>query len=268
MKDKVYIGIDLGSSSIKTILIDEKKEIIDIFLHKTTLQLEKDILTVKDKISTICQSDDAFAHVVSTGYGRHRVDFAMESKPEIICHARGVYQSFPFASTVIDIGGQDNKVIQINSDGTVAHFRMNTKCAAGTGSFLEEIAIKADLSLKELHDLAMKSNFTEPINSFCTVFAMTEVIKKIVNGERLEDIARGVYISIAERVREVYKKSENKTIVTGGVIAYNPILRELISNKLAMEILVPEHAQYTGAYGAALIAYDYAHAPLEVESDA
>ncbi len=259
MKNNCYVGVDLGSSAVKAVMIDEEQRILARVLHPTGLVLESAMDTVWRRINQHLEERYQWTYTVSTGYGRHRVSFSHTTKPEIICHARGVFHSFPQACTVIDIGGQDNKVIHMDHKGNVTRFRMNTKCAAGTGAFLEEISAKARLDLGELHELATHSVQETPVNSFCTVFAMTEVLKKIMSGEKLEDIARGIYISIAERIREIYRSSDSAVVLTGGVIENNPIMIELLAEKLGKEPLFPERPQFTGALGAALFAREIHH---------
>jgi (R)-2-hydroxyacyl-CoA dehydratese activating ATPase len=254
MKQQLFAGIDLGSSAIKVILIDNTLDIKYKYLQETSLKLDQDILETGNSIKTFCADAYDICSTVSTGYGRKKIDLADDMKPEIICHARGVFHNINQACTVIDIGGQDNKVIQICDDGTVDSFRMNTRCAAGTGAFLEEIANKAKIPITQLNDLALNSDTTNPINSYCTVFAMTEVLKKIISGERLEDIIRGVYISVAERVREIYHNTDKPLVMTGGVIANNSVLKGLVEDKLQQKVNVSRNPQFTGALGAALIA--------------
>ncbi len=254
MRKKIFAGIDLGSSAIKVILINENKEILSKGLRETSLKLDADIQETLTHINSFIGKEYELCNTVSTGYGRNKVSVADTMKPEIICHAKGVFHYIQQACTVIDIGGQDNKVIQILDNGSVDSFRMNTKCAAGTGAFLEEIAFKAKIPLEELNTLAQASDSKVPINSYCTVFAMTEVLKKIIAGDTLEDIIRGVFISVTERVREIYQDSNKQLILTGGVIAHNPVLKDLIEEKLGQKLTICEQPQFTGALGAAMIA--------------
>ncbi len=254
MKNKIYAGIDLGSSAIKAILIDENLEILKMDLHETSLKLDSDLQKTLQCIEKFIGDKYELCYTVSTGYGRNKITIADTMKPEIICHAKGVFHNIKQSCTVIDIGGQDNKVIQILDDGSIDSFRMNTKCAAGTGAFLEEIAFKAKIPLEELNSLALASDSKVPINSYCTVFAMTEVLKKIIAGDTLEDIVKGVFISVAERVREIYQGENKQLILTGGVIAYNPVLKDLIEERFRQKVTICLNPQFTGALGAALIA--------------
>jgi predicted CoA-substrate-specific enzyme activase len=189
---------------------------------------------------------------VSTGYGRKNVDFAHEYRTEIMCHGLGAHHYFPEAATIIDIGGQDNKVIRINEDGKSVHFVLNRKCAAGTGAFLEEMALRLDVKLEELNGLAEKASKNIKLGSFCTVFTGTEILKLIQDGVRAEDIAKGLYLSVATRVSEM-APLEGKIILTGGVIAHNPILKDIFKQEFGVDCLVPPDPQYIGALGAAMV---------------
>jgi predicted CoA-substrate-specific enzyme activase len=253
---ELWAGVDVGSSAIKVALLERGGALVHCFLRETTLRLDESLDAVERELEAFCAGGHRLAGLVSTGYGRRRLAGRGAAKPEIICHGRGVYHQLRRACTVVDIGGQDNKVIQLDASGAVDGFRMNTKCAAGTGAFLEEIAAKARLPLAGLNALAGASCSETAINSFCTVFAMTEVLQRIIAGEKLEDIVRGVFISVAERVRELAPAHEAPLVLTGGVVAHNPVLAELVSQRLGREALVCDNPRYTGAVGAALLAMD------------
>jgi predicted CoA-substrate-specific enzyme activase len=191
---------------------------------------------------------------VATGYGRQNVAFATGRRTEIDCHGRGAYHQFPRAITVVDIGGQDNKVIQVNAAGQRVHFTMNRKCAAGTGSFLEEIGLRLKIPLEQLSELAGRSqDHSVQIGSYCTVFAMTEILSKIREGVRAEDLARAALVSVARRVLEAHAFS-GEVVATGGVVAHNPLMPQILQEVLQIAVLVPDHPQHTGALGAALAA--------------
>jgi predicted CoA-substrate-specific enzyme activase len=191
--------------------------------------------------------------IVATGYGRKNVPFVNQTKTEISCLARGCYHYFPEAITIVDIGGQDNKIIKLDAQGKRTGFKMNRKCAAGTGSFLEEIAYKLDIPLNDLSDLAQSTNETSEIGSYCTVFTATEILDRIRAGERTESIVRGLFDSIAKRILEMDTLDE-RVILTGGVVAYNEIVAELLSARAEEAIDIAPHPQVMGAFGAALFA--------------
>ena len=190
---------------------------------------------------------------ISTGYGRKNVAYARDTKTEIGCHARGCFHYFPFSTTIIDIGGQDNKVIKVDEKGLRTGFKMNRKCAAGTGAFLEEMAMRLDIALKDMDELAGQSENMVKLGSFCTVFSATEVLENIRQGKKLPDIVKGVYFSMIKRVLEMDSLTE-KVVMTGGVVAHNPFLVKMTEEIIGKKILVPEYPQLTGAIGAALYA--------------
>ena len=190
---------------------------------------------------------------ISTGYGRKNVTYARDTKTEIGCHAKGCFHYFPFSTTVIDIGGQDNKIIKIDDKGLRTGFKMNRKCAAGTGAFLEEMAMRLDTALEDMNDLAHQSENMVKLGSFCTVFSATEVLENIRQGKKLPDIVKGVFFSMIKRVLEMDALTE-KVVMTGGVVAHNPFLVTMAEEIIGREILVAEYPQFTGAIGAALYA--------------
>jgi len=197
----------------------------------------------------------AVVNAVSTGYGRKNVPFATGTKTEIGCHGSGCYLYFPQTITIIDIGGQDNKVIKLDEKGRRTSFKMNRKCAAGTGAFLEEMSARLDVALEDMDGLAARSKNMVKLGSFCTVFSATEVLENIRNGKKIEDIVKGVFFSVIRRVVEMDSMTEN-VVMTGGVVAHNPYLIKMAEGMTGHKILVPEHPQLTGAIGAALYAMD------------
>ncbi len=198
-------------------------------------------------------SERDIACTTATGYGRKNVAFAAETKTEISCHASGCYHYFPLASTIIDIGGQDNKIIKLDQTGRRTGFKMNRKCAAGTGAFLEEMSTRLDIPLKKMDGLAVQSKRMVKLGSFCTVFSATEVLENIRHGKKIEDIVKGVFFSMIQRVLEMDALTE-KVVMTGGVVAHNPYLVRMTEALIGRKILVPEYPQLTGAIGAALYA--------------
>ena len=191
--------------------------------------------------------------IVSTGYGRHNVSFATQAKTEIACHAKGAFHYVPRALTVVDIGGQDNKVIKLNEKGQTIDFKMNRKCAAGTGTFIEEIAIKTAIPLDKLDELARKSEKRVKIGSYWTVFASTEILSLIRTGVAAEDLARGVFTSVVARIIEMIPLADT-ILLCGGVVAYFPIVADIFREQVTGEVIVPPYPQLTGAFGAALFA--------------
>lgn len=194
------------------------------------------------------------AKCVATGYGRANVRFAQSAVTEITCHARGAREWYPQVRAIIDIGGQDTKVIRINARGKLVDYRMNAKCAAGTGTFLESIALKLGVPLRTLDDLALTSTGRTVVNSYCTVFAGTEIIERIKSGEPRQDIALGLFRSIATRVGEMVGARDGAVAATGGVVAHCRAMVKVLEEVLSTSVLLPPLPQQAGAYGAALLA--------------
>ena len=195
----------------------------------------------------------SISRTISTGYGRKNVSYAQDHRTEISCHGKGCYHYYPFAVTIIDIGGQDNKIIKLDDAGKRISFKMNRKCAAGTGAFLEEMSPRLDIPLSEMNGLAEASTDMVRLGSFCTVFSATEVLENIRRGKKVEDIVKGLFFSVISRIKEMDAFTE-KVVMTGGVVAHNPYLVEMTEELIDRPILVPELPQFTGALGAALYA--------------
>ena len=257
MKSKpVYAGVDVGASRTKVAILDSDKNLIGYAVKKsgTDFAATADAcLASALKMANIPKS--RIAKTFATGYGRKNVSFAGNTKTEIGCHAKGCFYYFPIASTIIDIGGQDNKIIKLDPSGKRTGFKMNRKCAAGTGAFLEEMAMRLDVSLDEMDRLANQAENMVKLGSFCTVFSATEVLENIRRGKKLPDIVKGVFYSMIKRVLEMDALTE-KVVMTGGVVAHNPFMVKMTEKMIQREILVPDFPQLTGAIGAALYAME------------
>lgn len=249
-----FAGIDVGASTTKAVIIDIDKKIVSRNVLKTGADFDSASRKVLDSIVTeakIKQSD--LKLIISTGYGRHNVTFRNDAKTEISCHAKGAHYYFPQKSIIIDIGGQDNKIIKLDDNGKRTSFKMNRKCAAGTGTFLEEIANRLDIPLENMNEMASKSNKVLVLGSYCTVFTSTEILSKIKEGERPEDLIRGAFRSVVKRLMEM-ETLTGTVIMTGGVIEHNPIIAETLKEFCDVEVLIPPNPQTIGAFGAALFA--------------
>jgi predicted CoA-substrate-specific enzyme activase len=253
---KVYVGTDVGASRTKVVILNANKKLIGYCVEKSgtdfSATAEKCLAT---SLKMAQSTAKGIVKSVSTGYGRKNVPFANETKTEIGCHAKGCYHYFPTALTIIDIGGQDNKVVKIDAKGRRTGFKMNRKCAAGTGAFLEEMSARLDIPLEDMDGLAMQSQNMVKLGSFCTVFSATEVLENIRQGKKVTDIVKGVFYSVIKRVLEMDALTE-KVAMTGGVVAHNSYLVKMTEEIIGRKILVPEHPQLTGAIGAALYAID------------
>lgn len=254
-----YAGIDVGSSATKAVLLDaEGAEVARAVTHSGA-DFAGAARTVFDEVlAEAGAAAGAVEAVLSTGYGRSNVPFAGLRRTEIECHARGAYHHVPRAITVVDIGGQDNKIIRLDAQGRRVKFNMNRKCAAGTGSFLEEMALRLHVPLGDLSSMAKRAtDHSVKLGSYCTVFAMTEILAKVRAGVRAEDLARAALVSVATRVLET-QAVVTEVVATGGVVAHNPLMKEILSEILATEVHLPPYPQYIGALGAALIAAESA----------
>ncbi|MEE4266205.1 MAG: acyl-CoA dehydratase activase [Desulfobacteraceae bacterium] len=257
-KKFVFIGADVGSSRTKVAVMDAAKHLLGYAIKKSGTDFSATVQgCLADSLAMAGVEQADVANAVSTGYGRKNVPFANDTKTEIGCHASGCFLYFPQPITVIDIGGQDNKVIKLDDKGRRTSFKMNRKCAAGTGAFLEEMSARLDIPLEEMDGLAAQSKDMVKLGSFCTVFSATEVLENIRHGKKIEDIVKGVFFSVIKRVIEMDSITEN-VVMTGGVVAHNPYLIKMAEEMVGRQILVPEHPQLTGAIGAALYAMDSA----------
>ena len=253
MANRWSLGLDIGASATKAVLLDDDAPHARA-LRRSGANFDAAAKACLDDIITAAGlATTDIEHVVATGYGRRSVDFATTTVTEITCHARGCFASFPHAITIVDIGGQDNKVIAVQDNGDRRNFKMNRKCAAGTGAFIEEIAGQLDTPLSALNDLARQATGDVELGSFCTVFAKTELLALIAQGTPLPEIAKAAFRSVVKRILEM-DPLQGRVVMTGGVVAHNPIIVELVSDALGRGVLVPDHPQHTGALGAALIA--------------
>ena len=236
--------------------MDGHKMVKGSFVKKSAADLKGSaMVSFEEAIKRAGISRDEVEFITATGYGRKNVSFAHDTKTEIACHSRGCYHYFPEAITVVDIGGQDSKIIKLDAQGHRISFKMNRKCAAGTGSFLEEIAYKLDIPLGNLDGLARDSHKETTIGSYCTVFTATEVLDKIRAGEKIEDIVKGLFRSVVKRITEMDVLTD-RVVMSGGVVAFNPIVADLLSAQLQREVTIAPHPQEMGAFGAALFAME------------
>lgn len=250
----LFAGVDVGASRTKVALLDGDRNLVGRAVARsgTNFAATAD-RCIKASLKMAGAGASDIVKTVSTGYGRKNVAITDGTRTEIGCHARGCFHYFPFAITIIDIGGQDNKVIKLDANGKRISFKMNRKCAAGTGAFLEEMALRLDLPLEEMDLLASQSRDMVKLGSFCTVFSGTEVLEKIRAGKMVSDIVKGVFFSVIQRVKEM-ESFTDKVVMTGGVVAHNPYLVQMAESIIGRPVLVAEYPQFTGAIGAALYA--------------
>ena len=255
----MFTGIDIGSVTTKAVIIDEQEKIAAFSLLATSYdrhQSGADVLELA--LGKTGKSSDAIKYIVSTGYGRRSFTSSNKVLPEIVCHARGTKFLIQTFRTIIDIGGQDSKVIELDEEGNINKFEMNDKCAAGTGRFLEVLAERIlNLSLEELGPLSLKCKNPCILTSVCTVFAESEIISYLSRDKTKEDIVCGMNRAIAKRVINMgtaglikYKEP----IVFSGGVAKNIGVAKAIEEELGKEVLIPKEPQITAALGAALFA--------------
>lgn len=250
-----FAGIDVGSLTAEVVIV-EQGEIVSYTICPTGSNSRKAAETaMKEALLKADLSLSDLQYTIATGYGRVNIDFADKRVTEITCHGRGAYFWNSGVRTVIDIGGQDSKVIRLNADGRVVDFAMNDKCAAGTGRFLEVMAQALEVELNRLAELSGKAENTISISSMCTVFAESEVVSLIARGLPREDIARGLHQSIADRTAGLVKRVglEELVMMTGGV-ARNSAVVSALNDKLKTVMIIPPEPQIAGALGAALLA--------------
>jgi len=250
----ITAGIDIGSLTAKCALMRDG-ELIAYRIIRVSPDLEETARKVfEETLRAAGIEKEEVGRVIATGYGRNKVSFADKKVTEISCHAKGALYFIPTAKTVVDIGGQDSKVIAIEN-GRVVEFVMNDKCAAGTGRFLEVMAAALNLKVEELGDVAEKAEKATKISSTCTVFAESEVISHLASGEKVEDIVAGIHEAIASRIAAMARrvKIEPDIVLTGGV-AKNRAMKKALEREFGMEIKLPPEPQIVGAVGAALFA--------------
>ncbi len=251
-----FAGIDVGASATKVAVVDEQGDLQGHAVRRSGVDFAASAQEGFQRALAMAglQAQD-IAGVISTGYGRKNVPFAGASRTEIACHGAGAYFHYPQAITVVDIGGQDNKIIKLDAQGRRKSFKMNRKCAAGTGAFLEEMALRLDLELGAMNQLAAAAREEVTLGAFCTVFTGTELLSKIREGVRVEPLVKGLFRSVVKRVREMDTLT-NLVVMTGGVVAHNPFLMEMMAQEVGREVVTTPRPQLNGAWGAALLARD------------
>lgn len=246
-----FLGIDLGSAFTKFTVINETGKALFRYCLPT---LSSDKQAQKNVMQAIATHFD-IRYSCATGYGRKHFSETDLVKTEINCAAAAVSHYFPGEKNIIDIGGEDIKIIRCDRDDAILNFYMNDKCAAGTGAFITEIAERAGINIPEMSGLASLSSYEKELNSFCTVFAKTEIMNWIFDGMKPEDISRGIYLSIANKVAKMRLDPGIPTYMIGGVIAHHPYLNSILNDKFKMNINIIDASQYAVSYGAAVMAY-------------
>ena len=251
MSDPAAIGIDIGSTTWKAVVLDSAGTVLHSHVEATDplidIQTRRALEELKNKAG-ITQD----LPVAATGYGRKRVENA-KILTEITCHAKGAFHHLRGAGILIDIGGQDTKVIHIDGQGHVTDFAMNDKCAAGTGRFLEVIIERLHVPIEDVSARVGKAHKAIPISSTCTVFAESEVVSLVAQGEDVDDILKGLHRSLSTRVGALAGNIPNGTkIMMSGGVALNAAMVGELEHQLGTEVQVLPQPQLVGALGAAL----------------
>ncbi|MDR1573759.1 MAG: acyl-CoA dehydratase activase [Clostridiales Family XIII bacterium] len=251
----MYLGVDIGSSSSKAVIINAEGKVLGEHIVNIGTGSDGPSLSVNRALMQAGLQRADIRKCVATGYGRMLYEGANRQITEISCHAKGVHALLPMARTLIDVGGQDAKVIRIAENGTIENFSMNEKCAAGTGRFLEVMARVLGCGIEDLSDLAARGKPGISISSTCTVFAESEVISRLASGASREDVALGAHRSVAQRIAGLCGRTglADAVVMTGGV-ALNHSVVLAIEQEIGRPVVRLADPQATGALGAAIFA--------------
>ena len=251
------LGIDIGSTTSKCVILEDGKTIRAKSLVKAGTGTDGPMRAYQEVLESAGLKREDMAYIMATGYGRTTFADMDSEMSELSCHAKGMYAMAPEVRTIIDIGGQDAKVIRLGNNGKVMNFLMNDKCAAGTGRFLDVMAGILQLDVDELGAYALRAEEPVRISSTCTVFAESEVISQLSKGVALPNLIAGICNSVASRTAALAKRADVKEAVymTGGV-AKNIGVRSALSRELGVEVKMIPDAQYMGAMGAAVAGYE------------
>jgi len=252
---RCYLGVDIGSLAVKAVLLDAEEHILSRAVAPAGYGGQEAAARLVAQVLSEAHAEKALARTVVTGYGRSLFRNADEEMSEISCHARGAFRVCPEVRTVIDIGGQDSKVIRVDARGRVMDFAMNDKCAAGTGRFLEVMAAALGVPVADFGALALQSQHPVAISSTCTVFAESEAISHMASGAERQDVAAGLHRAIASRILGLaaHVGLLAEVVVSGGV-ALNAGLVAALTELSGLHLTVPSDPQVVGALGAALFA--------------
>lgn len=251
------VGIDIGSTSGEAVILNGDGILAFSIVDTGYNSRRAAELALEKALASSGLRREQLGPIVATGYGRIAIEFADRQVTEISCYAKGMAHLFPDVCTLIDIGGQDSKVIAVGKNGKAVDFAMNDKCAAGTGRFLEVTARALQLDLCDLGEISARARRDVPISSICTVFAESEVITLVTEGVERADIVAGLYRAIARRVGAMVRRvGANPIIAFAGGVAKNSGVKRALEEALGVTLVTPPEPQIIGALGAALIARD------------
>ncbi len=250
------LGIDVGSTTMKIVGVDARGNMVWNIIEPTDPRAEDQIARMLERAQAENGAFDSIP-LVATGYGRGLVKQATRKVTEITCHARGIYRELRHGGTLVDIGGQDSKVIAISAQGDVVDFAMNDKCAAGTGRFLENSAARLRVPLQDMGRVALATEAEATISSTCTVFAESEIISLLAHGVAVESILRGLHRALIKRIVAMIRAvGLNPPLMLSGGVVQNPAIARMLEEETRAPVVLPQHPQLMGAYGAALMEGD------------
>lgn len=252
-------GIDVGSTYTKTVILNEHFEIAGRAMRNTGFKLEEAAKWTLDKaLKDAGLGTDDITYIVATGFGRHQVPFRDVNVTDLTASASGATHLFPDTRTVLDVGGQTMKSIRLYEGGKVKSFRLNDKCAAGTGAFLEKTARYMGYDIEEIGPLAATSKSPVPISGVCAVFAESEVINHLSQGAAPADIMHGAIASLVNRSVQLMKRvrMEPEFTLIGGILRFDTMAK-VVRQQLDSEVNVPQGdmVQFTTALGAAVLGH-------------
>ena len=253
----ITLGIDIGSTTSKCVLLEEGSRMLATSLVAAGIGTGGAKRCLEEVLTKADRTREEINVIIATGYGRKTFAEADGEFSELSCHAKGVHFLCPEVRTIIDIGGQDAKVIRLNSKGMLENFLMNDKCAAGTGRFLDVMATILQIPIEDLEQKARASKEPAKISSTCTVFAESEVISQLASGVEIENVIAGICNSVASRVASLAKRVGilEEVFMSGGV-ARNGGVRDALEKELRVSIQYSEYSQLMGALGAAIFAFE------------
>ena len=251
------LGIDIGSTASKCVILADGKEIISKSLIAVGAGTSGPQRAISQVLENAGMKEEDMAFTLATGYGRSNIPFATGQVTEITCHARGAHRLYPQARAIVDIGGQDSKVICLDGEGNVTNFVMNDKCAAGTGRFLELMARTLELEMDEMAAIGLSWEQELTISSMCTVFAESEVVSLIADNHSAADIVHGLNQSVAGKTAALASRAGAKGpyMMTGGVARNRGVVKAL-EERLGAPLWIAPDPDLCGALGAALFALD------------
>lgn len=251
----ITCGVDIGSRSIEVVILAGGQVVETATVDSGSSPTDNARRAFHEALDRAAVKREEVAAVAATGYGRNYFGEADMVSSEILCHAQGVSHIFPAAATVIDIGGQDSKMMRLARNGRVTDFVMNDRCAAGTGKFIEMVSLMLSVKLDEMGDASAGEFQACEISSMCAVFAESEIIGLVQSGTAVASVLRGVFRAVAKRTLAMTGRIglEPSVVFTGGV-ALNAGVVRAFEEEAGVALLVPPDPRITGALGAALIA--------------